>query len=272
MTTPFAWFQGSRPPARRDLRLSAIVLGSDCAGSAIARRLHLDGMAVTLIDAIDPPWPRRGMGYADAWYLGVAELESVPAVFCSSVRSIPTLLASGTAIAATTWSWAGVAAAIAPVAIVDTRRASQRFAKRLARAVAGPMLIEVLPGAVVGPEFDVPVLAHPAQPGEGRGQVHAPCDGYFTTGHAIGDEVHRGEPVGAVGAMVIVAPIHGCLRGLPARGARIAAGSEVLDVDPRGVPRHCFGVDVQALAIADAVSKALAHARMDGGVPAGAVS
>ena len=75
-----------------DARPVAIVLGCDEIGSAVAHRLHCDGFAVVLIDGVDPPWPRRGMAFTDAWYAGVAELSGVSAVFCASVRSIPAVL------------------------------------------------------------------------------------------------------------------------------------------------------------------------------------
>jgi len=94
------------------LRPVAVVIGCDDIGSAIAWTLHCAGLAVALVDAADPPWPRRGMSYTDAWYVGGATLEQVDACFCTSVRSVPTVLARGDMIAATTWSWEGVVTAL----------------------------------------------------------------------------------------------------------------------------------------------------------------
>ena len=102
-----------------EIRPAAIVVGCGDVGSAVAHALHRAGCAVVLADHADPPWTRRGMAYTDAWYVGTAELAQVDACFCASVRSIPFVLDRRDMIAATTWSWQGVAAALHPVAIDD---------------------------------------------------------------------------------------------------------------------------------------------------------
>ena len=232
-----------------------IVLGCEEVGSAIAQRLHVDGYAAVLVDRIDPPWPRRGMALTDAWYEGTAQLAGVTAVFCASVRSIPAVLDRAQAIAATAWSWAGVANALSPVAMVETRAPSTRRAL-LDRAVAPPMLtIEVVPGALAGPGFDRAVTLPPHRPG-GR-VVYAPATGWFATSRAVGEPVHRGDALGSVGGAPIIAPVDGRLRGLSARGARVHAGCEIAEVDPHGDFANCFGLDPRAEAIARAVSEAI---------------
>lgn len=233
-----------------------IVLGCEEVGSAVACRLHLDGYAAVLIDRIDPPWPRRGMTLTDAWYEGTAQLAGVSAVFCASVRSIPAVLGRAGAIAATAWSWAGVANALAPVAMVETRPPSARRAP-LDRAAASPMLtIEVVPGALAGPGFDRTVRLPPHRPGGGR-VLFAPVTGWFATSRAIGETVRRGETIGSVGGVAIIAPVDGRLRGLSARGARIHAGCELAEVDPQGDFASCFGLDPRADAIARSVAEAI---------------
>src|SRR5438093_349453 len=97
-----------------ELRPAAIVIGCGDVGSAVAHALHRAGCAVVLVDHADPPWTRRGMAYADAWYVGAASLSGVGACFCASVRSIPFVLDRRDMIAATTWSWQGVAGALQP--------------------------------------------------------------------------------------------------------------------------------------------------------------
>ena len=87
------------------IRPLAIVVGATDVGSAAAIALHRAGYAVVLCEDVDPTWPRRGMAFTNAWYVGSAEVDGVAAVFCSSVRSIPTVLSRGELIAATTWSW-----------------------------------------------------------------------------------------------------------------------------------------------------------------------
>src|SRR5487761_2772443 len=136
---------GMTERGRRDDRPVVIVVGCDDIGSAIARGLHVGGAAVVLIDEADPPWPRRGMSYADAWYVGGATLADVDACFCASVKSIPAVLDRGDTIVATTWSLHGVAVALQPIAFVDSRAIARTpsFASRGARVLAGQTLAEI---------------------------------------------------------------------------------------------------------------------------------
>ena len=244
----------------------AIVLGCDEIGSAVAHALHQDGFAVVLIDGIDPPWPRRGMAFTDAWYAGVAELSGVTAVFCASVRSIPSVLDRGPAVAATAWSWAGVASALSPIAMVETRAPSARRTP-IDRTTGPPLLtIEVVPGAIAGPEFDIAIRVPAPQPVRER-ILYAPCTGRFGTSRSIGERIRAGETVGSIGGVPIVAPIDGCLRGLPARGARLRVGSEAAEIDPRADPTRCFGLDERSRAIACGVSEALEVGRWPYRIP-----
>jgi xanthine dehydrogenase accessory factor len=244
-----------------------IVLGCDEIGSAVAHRLHCDGFAVVLIDVVDPPWARRGMAFTDAWYAGNAELSGVSAIFCASVRSIPAVLDRSLAVAATTWSWAGVASALSPVAMIETRAPSVRRTA-INRTTAPPLLtIEVVPGAVAGPEVDIAVRVPAPQPVRER-VLYAPCDGRFGTHRSIGEPVCASDTIGSIGNLAIVAPIGGCLRGLSARGARLRAGTELVEIDPRSDPTRCFGLDERSSAIARGVSEALQAERLPRGAPA----
>ncbi|NDP43608.1 MAG: hypothetical protein GZ089_12965, partial [Aromatoleum sp.] len=92
-------------------RPAVVVLGAGDVGSAVALALHRAGLAVVLCDEADPSWSRRGMAFTNAWYLGSAELDGDAAMFCASVKSIPLVLDGHRLIAATTWSWRGVARA-----------------------------------------------------------------------------------------------------------------------------------------------------------------
>ena len=241
---------------RPEPRIAAIVLGCDEIGSAVAHRLHRDGFAVVLIDGIDPPHPRRGMAFTDAWYEGSTQLAGVAAVFCASVRSIPSVLDRSVAVAATTWSWGGVASALAPLAIIETRAPSARRSVVDGRALPPLMALEVVPGAVAGPEFDVAIALPPPQASRER-VVYAPCDGRFGTRRSIGEQVRSGDVLGTLGGEAIIAPIDGCLRGLSARGARLRSGDELVEIDPSAEPTRCFGLDPRASAIAEGVSRAL---------------
>src|SRR5439155_9023929 len=216
----------------------------------------------------------------DAWYVGTAELVQVGACFCASVRSIPFVLDRRDMIAATTWSWQGVAAALHPVAIVDAR-----VVKRQAPAVvktgdsASPLTIGLGPGFVVGLHADIavetawgddlgaviesggtkPFEGEPRRVG-GAGReryVYASRAGRFQTARRIGDHVAEGEEIATLGGDSIAAPLAGVLRGLSARGARIGAGHKIVEVDPRGEASLCFGLGERPRRIATGVVEAL---------------
>jgi len=254
-----------------------VVLGAGDVGSAIALLLHRAGPAVVLCDEVAPAWPRRGMAFTDAWYLGSAELDGEAALFCASVKSIPAVLDHHRHIAATTWSWRGVAEALGAVALVDARMRKRSESddlrtEALTTVGLGPgfvaganvdVAVETARGERLGAVIDAgPTLPFAGEPleicGIGRQRfVHAPAAGRFMTDRRIAGRVVKGEIVGAVGAQVVVAPLDGVLRGLSARGARIAAGAKVVEVDPRGEPSLCYGPGERPLAIARGVVAAL---------------
>jgi xanthine dehydrogenase accessory factor len=221
----------------------AVVVGANAAGSAIAHRLHAAGWAVVLLDDVDPSWTRRGRAYTDAWYLGTAELAGTPAVFCSSVRSIPAALDRGRTIAATTWSAGGVATALKPQAVVDARLAD------FGVGVRGEVTIRTLADLeAVEDTRRVDFTASPAS-----FVLRAPVSGYFHTHLSIGEAVRSGEPVGTIGSQAIVAGATGRLLGLSARGARVGGGSVIAEIDDRTDRDGCFGLDPGAIGAAESV-------------------
>lgn len=262
-----------------DRRL-AIVVGATDVGSAAAIALHRAGYGVVLCEDVDPTWPRRGMAFTNAWYVGSAEIDGVAAVFCSSVRSIPTVLARGELIAATTWSWSGVAESLAPAVVVHTRSRDRSPDDLRAEESNGRVTIGIGPGFVAGGNVDVVIESAPGPslgelircgPALPRNEVipglalsacerfvHAPASGRFVTQKRIGMAVAKGETIGAIGNMPVFAPMAGVLRGLTARGARVSAGTRVVEVDPRGDPALCFGIGERPGMIASGVIAALA--------------
>ena len=83
--------------------------------------------------------------------------------------------------------------------------------------------------------------------------------GRFATARRIGDRVLAGETVGAIGTATVVSPRSGVLLGLAARGARLAAGQTVVEVDPAGDPARCFVLDARSRAVAARVIAAVAE-------------
>jgi xanthine dehydrogenase accessory factor len=243
-------------------RPAAIVLGCGEVGSAVALALHRARFAVVLVDEADPAWHRRGMAFTNAWYVGNAELESEGACFCASLKSIPSIL-ERRMIAATTWSWPGVAAGLNPALLVDARGRRRRGAEVLRGHV--PVTIGIGAGFVDGENVDVALELGADDDGRSGGPradsadavdanppfsvarsvtctVEALRHGRFITERRIGEYVRVGQIVGGLGNEVIKAPGSGVLLGLAARGARIELGDTLVEVDGAGVAHRCYGV------------------------------
>jgi xanthine dehydrogenase accessory factor len=261
----------TREPTRA--RPVAVVLGCDVLGSAVAHALHGAGYAVVLADETDPAWPRRGMAFTNAWYIGTAELEGETACFCASVRSIPSVLGQRL-IAATTWSWPGLAEALRPEVIVDARlhadpgqRSPQGPMESIIRLVGGSHRGADVHAAVGEIELSAPRLGedargNPDYAGAPYWVTRTEQAGRCMTTRRIGDRVRAGEVVAQVGLSAIVAPASGALCGLAARGARLRAGQTVVEVDPRGDPVLCFGLWDAARPVAADVLVALRGAAL----------
>jgi len=263
-------------------RSVAIVIGADHVGSAAAVALHRAGIDAVICDDIDPPWARRGMSFTNAWYFGNAELDGETAVCCASAKSIPSLLRREGVIAATPWSWRGIAFALNPIAIVQSRPTTRHEAGTFrARAPEAAITVGIGDGYTAGVDVDIAIASSPddvdgtivadqttgfdARTGrlgvtaEGSWFLRAPVAGRFATNRRIGEPVRHGHVIGAIGSMEVVAPIDGVLRGLSARGAAVFEGVVVAEVDPRGDPALCFGIDEHAWGLAQRVVAALAR-------------
>ena len=259
-----------------------IVVGADDTGSAVAVALHRAGFATVICDGIDPPWARRGMSFTNAWYFGNAELDGEAAICCSNVKSIAPVLRRDSLIAATPWSWHGIAQALEPVAIVQSRSTKRREGSGVtARAPEGAVTIGIGTSYLDDEGFDIVVaVAHEGadgatDAGQARGFgngtanlvgttdpahiVCAPKAGRFATNRRIGDHVRQGQIVGAIGDSDVAAPIDGVLRGLSAHGAAVFEGAIIVEVDPRGDPVLCFGIDEHTWRIAQSVVSVLAQ-------------
>lgn len=235
-------------------RPAAIVLGCGDVGSAISLALLRGGFSVALLDEADPAWHRRGMAFTNAWYVGNADLGGEGACFCASLKSIPSILARGM-IAATTWSWPGVAGALAPRALVDTRRRRRRGSEVLRGRV--PFVIGVGAGFTTGVDVDA-VIELPPEPTDFV--VEATRHGRFVTERRIGEDVLAGQIVAGLGNEVVRAPAAGVLLGLAARGARVEPGDALVEIDRTAAAHRCFEVGEKAHVAASAVMSMLAIA------------
>ena len=231
-----------------------VVLGAHTTGTAIAIAARRAGYGVIICDAADPPWTRRGRSFTNAWYVGNAEVDGEGAQFCASVKSIPSVLARRDMVAATTWSWQGVAGALLPRVLVDARTDCEPAVLR--NVVPEGLLTVGVGRSGAGLHLRVAVEADDET---NLFCVQAVVPGRFATARRIGDRVLAGETVGAIGTATVISPRSGVLLGLAARGARLAAGQTVVEVDPAGDPARCFVLDARSRAVAARVIAAVAE-------------
>ena len=158
------------------------------------------------------------------------------------------MLARGDMIAATTWSWRGVASALQVEALI----------------VAGPApRLSGFGGIVALREAVVDSPRNPAI---------APRAGRFSTRFEIAEQVCAGDLLGEVGSHAIFAPASGVLCGLSARGARVDAGQCVAEIDTRGDAQRCFGIEPGTRLAAQRTVAALRRAKASACAPGDAAS
>jgi xanthine dehydrogenase accessory factor len=256
---------------------AVLVRGANDVASAVAHRLFTAGYAVVLHEEAEPTAARRGMAFADAVFDGSAELEGVTAVRVDGPASAVRLLRDREAVPLAVGDLAALVAAVRPHVLVDAwmrKRAVPEDQRGLA-----PLVVGLGPNFVAGGNVDLAVetswadlgrlvehgptlpLAGEPRPIAGVGReryVYAPRAGLFRTARKVGDPVRAGDAVAAIGDETVEAPIDGVLRGLTRDGVRVAAGTKVVEVDPRGAEGAALrGIGERPGRIADAVLHAI---------------
>ena len=254
-----------------------LVRGVGDVGSAVAHRLFRAGFGLVLHDDPQPTTTRRGMAFADAVFDGRATLAGIDAVLVNDHPSLSSILSLRAVIPLVVANWDAVVRVVHPDIVVDARMRKRAVPESL-RGTA-PLTIGLGPGFVAGETVDLavetdwgddlgrvitagPTRALSGEPrpiaGHARDRyVYAPIAGLFTTVHHIGDAVSAGQPVAGIGADVLVAPLDGVLRGLTRNGVPVAAGTKVIEVDPRGTGATVTGIGERPGQIAAAVLAAV---------------
>ena len=261
-----------------------LIKGAGDVGSAVAHALHLAGYPVVLAEGAEPPTARRGMSFAEAVFVGRAELEGVEALRVDDPAAARAALTESRAIPLYVGSAEDLRRALEPAVVVDARlRKRERPEVQLHEA---PLTIGLGPGFRAGETTHLAVEtswgpnlgavldqgeteAYTGQPrevlGYGRERYsYAPATGTWRTDLAIGQPVRAGELLGRVDEHELRAAIHGVVRGITRDGIRVAAGAKLADVDPRGEQAAVAGIAERPRRIAEGVLAALRRA----GVPA----
>jgi xanthine dehydrogenase accessory factor len=263
---------GGQPVAVR-----ALVRGVGDIGSAVAHRFFLAGHAVAVHDGEQPTTTRHGMAFADAIFDGRATLDGVEAIRVDDPDAVAAILASRIAVPVVVGDFTAVLELIAPRVLIDARM-RKRDCPEAQRGLA-PLTIGLGPNFVAGHTTDVVVetsweqlgrvvtrgatLPFRGEPraitGHARDRyVYAPVPGTLLTSHTIGQHVAAGEVIARIDGALLAAPLSGVLRGLTHDGVPVAAGTKVIEIDPRGDPALVRGVTERPARIAGGVLQVLA--------------
>ena len=255
-----------------------VIRGTNDVASAVAHRLFQAGHAVVLQEGPQPATTRRGKAFVDAVFDGHAALAGVTAVRVPALADLASLLAAREVIPVVVDDLPAMLAAVRPDVLVDARM-RKRARPEPQRGLA-PLTVGLGPNFVAGETVDLAVetswgedlgrvVTHGAtfplegEPrplaGHGRGRyVYAPAAGIFRTRRHIGDAVRAGEVVAHLDGAPLLAPLDGVLRGLTRDGVPVAAGTKVIEVDPRGPGAAVTGIGERPGRIADGVLRAVA--------------
>jgi xanthine dehydrogenase accessory factor len=263
-------------PALGDALL--VVRGAGDVASAIAHRWFALGRPVLILCEARPSLPRRAMAFVDAVFDGAAVLEGVRAQRVATLAQARALLAERAAIPlwpAPPLELAALCAALAPAVLVDARL-RKRDAPEPLRGLA-PLTVALGPGFVAGHHADLAVetgweglgrvltsgvtqaLKGAPRAIEGLARervVYASGAGELRALRRLGELVSAGETVATLNGDAVAAPVAGLLRGLTRDGVRVAAGTKIVEIDPRGERGVWAGIGERPRALAAAVTRA----------------
>ncbi len=220
------------------------------------------------------------MSFADAWFDGSATLEGVAAHRLDDPGALPQACAAAAAIPLLICTLEEALAAVDWAALVDARMRKRTRAEDQ-RGLA-PLVIGCGPGFVAGGNVDVAVetnwgaalgrviragatQALAGEPksiaGVGRERlVYAAGEGRWEAVKEIGAAVAAGEMAARLGGQPVAAPIAGTVRGTVRSGVAVAAGTKVLEIDPRPPAQSRFhGLGERPRRIAEGVAEALSE-------------
>ena len=254
-----------------------LVRGIGDVGSAVAHTLFCAGLRVVVHDVARPAYTRRGMAFIDAMFDGKARLQDVYAKRSPEPAHLRRMLECGRAIAVTSGEVDALVSMFAPDALVDARMRKREMPEP--QRHLAPVSIGLGPNFVAGEttalavetawgdDLGRVVHAGPTQPLAGEPReiaghmrdryVYAPVGGIFLTELEIGMPVVAGQVVARIGSVELAAPLAGRLRGLTHTEVQVAAGTKVIEIDPRDADADIYGIGERPRRIAQGVLAAL---------------
>lgn len=252
-----------------------LVRGAGDLATGVIYRLHEAGFPVIATETARPLVVRRTVAFAQAVFDGSHTVEGVTATRIDDVTRAVELAGDG-GLPVLPDPRDEIIAAAQPVALVDARLLKRDDATRLDQA---PLVIGLGPGFAAGRNCHAAIEtnrghrlgrvlwegeteANTGIPGAIAGYrqerlLRAPAAGVFQAHVSIGDMVAQGQVIGEVaagaGAVPVVAPLSGVVRGLLHPGLAVVANTKLGDIDPRADPAAIDTISDKSLAIGGAV-------------------
>ena len=251
-----------------------VIKGAGDLATGIAHRLFRSGFQIIMTELAQPTVIRRTVSFAEAVFNGATVVEGVMAVK-TEINKAAQIVNEGK-IAVVIDAEATVVEMFRPWGVVDAILAKRNLGTQIGDA---PVVIGVGPGFTAGVNVHAVVetkrghylgqvitkgqaLPDTGIPGEIGGYtqeriLRAPCQGVFHSICRIAQQVKAGDIVAQVNGLPVRAAISGVLRGLLRDGLAVTAGLKVGDIDPRGVPEHCYTISDKARSVGGGVLEAL---------------
>lgn len=243
--------------------------------SAVAWRLYMANIRRICMTELDAPLcVRRTVSFCAAIEDGRATIEGVEARVAHDLADVERTWRENRIAIVVRRRWGSIADLVPDIA-VDAILAKRNIATTIADAA---LVIALGPGFIAGRDCHVVIEtnrghhlgrlitsgaadANTGVPGDIAGHtqarvLRAPTNGVFRSERRIGDRIGRGDVLGQVGDLPVVAAIDGVLRGLILPGTQVTAGLKLGDIDPRASPEYCRTISDKARAIAGAVLEA----------------
>jgi xanthine dehydrogenase accessory factor len=257
--------------------LRILIKGAGEMATGIAHRLYSSNIRHIMMTEIERPLTvRRTVAFSEAVYEGFAEVEGVVARLIEDAALIDQRWQAGEIGVIVDPSWQTIYT-MRPHVVCDAIMAKKNLGSSNDEA---PLVIGVGPGFRAPEDVHAAVESnrghnlgrviyrgspepHTGIPGDIMGRtaervVRAPVAGKVAHLRRIGDQVDEGEEILAVGRFVVRSPLKGVLRGL-IREIEVTEKEKIADVDPRGLPEHCYTITDKARAIGGGVLEAVLH-------------
>ena len=252
----------------------AVVRGGGDLGSGIALRLRHSGYKVIVTEIAQPIVLRRTVAFANAIYENGMTVEDIISRIATNITDIAILLDEEI-----------IPVVIDPnLTLVDQIEYDVLVDARMLKVFTEltlnlrPMLIGIGPGFIVNKNCHAAIETNRGHflgrvlwdgtPEKNTGipgkidnldlerVIRAPVSGFINSGSTLGKLVNKGDIIGYISNVPIIASIDGCLRGLMHDGIYVEKGVKIGDLDPRMDPHLIKFVSEKSLAIAGGVLEA----------------